>query len=443
MRHFPVKNMERPIASRVHINYARDGIDEPVKKSVSSEHVPKNAGQRDKMTNFQKALGQFQMVSAPAIEDDALRERVLRLQESLVRDGFKALWLDASSSLTYYTGLSLGLSERIHGALVPAEGHVIYVSPRFEEPKLRTLIRLAGDIAVWDEDEDPFALITARLEALACPGETLALDPATPFVFASALMQRWGRPVRSAQPLIVAQRQVKSAAELAILQAAMDASYEVQKAVHAGLRAGVTTTEVADFVSAAHLALGLKPLFCAVQFGEATAYPHGVPYPQTLSEGDMVLVDLGGTLHGYRSDITRTYVFGTPTERQSYLWNLERDAQAAAFAAARPGVACSAIDAAARGVLTAAGFGPGYALPGLPHRTGHGLGLDIHEEPYIVSGNLTPLEPGMCFSIEPMLCIYGEFGVRLEDIAYMTEDGPRWFCPPETSLDRLFSPQPA
>jgi Xaa-Pro dipeptidase len=152
----------------------------------------------------------------------------------------------------------------------------------------------------------------------------------------------------------------------------------------------------------------------------------------------MVLVDLGATLHGYCSDITRTYVFGTPTPRQRQLWELERQAQAAGFAAALIGTACGNVDAAARAVLTAAGFGPGYQVPGLPHRTGHGLGMDIHEEPYIVRGNATPLQSGMCFSIEPMLCLYGECGVRLEDIVHMTDTGPRWFVPPAERLDDPF-----
>lgn len=390
------------------------------------------------MTDLHKMLAAFRPVAATAITDAELRTRIERLQARLRHDGMKAVWLDASSSLTYFTGLSLGLSERIHGALVPAQGPLIYVTPTFEEPKLRTLLRIPGDVAMWEEHEDPFALIAARLAGAQAPGAGLALDPATPFVFANALMRAVDGPVTSAQAMIVAQRQVKSAAEIAIIQTAMDASLSVQKAVHAGLRAGITTTEVGDFVNAAHVALGLKPLFVAVQFGEATAYPHGVPHAQTLADGDMVLVDMGGILHGYRSDITRSYVFGTPTARQRRLWDLERAAQAAAFAAAKPGAPCADVDAAARRVLTEAGFGPGYAVPGLPHRTGHGLGLDIHEEPYIVAGNTTPLEPGMCFSIEPMLCVYGECGVRLEDIVWMAEDGPRWFTPPAGSLDAPF-----
>lgn len=392
------------------------------------------------MADFIEALKRFQPVAVAPIAEDELRLRVRNLQMQMIQNNVKAVWLDASSSLTYYTGLSLGLSERIHGALVPADGELIYISPTFEEPKLQTLIRIQGNVAVWEEDESPFDLMADRFQALVCPGSLLAIDPATPFVFASALMQRLEGRVISAQPMIVRQRQIKSAAEIAIIQTAMHASYGVQKAVFENLHAGVSTTEVADFVNAAHIALGLKPLFVAVQFGEATAYPHGVPYAQTLNDGDMVLVDLGGILHGYRSDITRTYVFGQATDRQRFIWNAERDAQAAAFAAAKNGVACSQVDAAARQSLTDAGFGPGYAVPGLPHRTGHGLGLDIHEEPYIVAGNETPLEPGMCFSIEPMLCVYGECGVRLEDIAYMTEAGPRWFCAPETNLDRLFQP---
>jgi Xaa-Pro dipeptidase len=334
--------------------------------------------------------------------------------------------------------LSLGLSERVHGALVPAAGDLIYVSPRFEAPKLRSLLRVAGAIAVWEEDESPYALIAAQVAALDAPGAGLALDPATPFAFAAALMEAVQGPVTSAQQMISGQRQVKSAAEIALIQTAMVASLSVQKAVHAGLRRGVMASEVKAFINAAHRALGLTPLFAAVQFGEATAYPHGVPQDQSLSDGDMVLIDMGGTLQGYCSDITRTYVFGQPTPRQCQLWELERQAQAAGFAAARIGAPCGTVDDAARKVFADAGFGPDYQVPGLPHRTGHGLGMDIHEEPYILRGNETPLQAGMCFSIEPMLCVYGECGVRLEDIVYMTNTGPRWFVPPAERIEDPF-----
>lgn len=376
------------------------------------------------MRHYDSILNDFSKVSADPIQPKEHADRLDRLAKSMRGTGADAVWLDASSSLTYYTGLSLGRSERIHGALVLSDGSLVYITPNFERPKLESMLRLPGSIMVWEEHEDPFALFAARVKG------RLALDPETPFRFASRISALPGLSVTNAEGMIAAQRRIKSPTEIAILQTAMNASYRVQKAVHAGLRPGIKASEVADFIAAAHVASGMAPVFAAVQFGEATAYPHGVPYDQELASGDMVLVDMGGRLHGYHSDITRTYVFGTPTARQRHLWDCERRAHQAAFAAAQPGTPCEQVDRAAREVLEAAGFGPGYAVPGLPHRTGHGLGLDIHEGPWIVQGDKTSLAPGMCFSIEPMLCVYGECGVRLEDIVYMTEEGPRWFCPP-------------
>lgn len=383
------------------------------------------------MTDYDTLLAGFRPVEVAPIATSELSARIGGLCSAMRTEGLDDVWLDATSSLTYYTGLALYPSERLHGALLRADGALTYVTPNFERPKLETMIRLPGEVATWEEDEDPFALIADRVLG------RIGLDPGMSFGFAGRLMAE-KLSVTSAGPLIAAQRRIKSPAELAILQTAMTASHSVQKAVHAGLRRGITTREVAAFVTAAHQALGLRHVFVAVQFGEATAYPHGVPYEQSLNGGDMVLVDLGGSLHGYHSDITRSYVFGAASDRQRHLWSCEYRAQMAGFAAARPGVPCADVDAAARGALIADGFGPGYAVPGLPHRTGHGLGLDLHEEPWIVAGNTTPLAPGMCFSIEPMLCVYGECGVRLEDIAYMTEAGPRWFCPPSAAIDRPF-----
>lgn len=387
-------------------------------------------------TDLDDALASFHPVSATPIGVAAYRARLAALRTEVRAAGLAAIWLDGSSSLTYFTGLRLGQSERIHGALVAAEGPPAYLTPAFEAPKLDALRQIPGPMLMWEEDEDPFALVARYLGDL--PGRGLGLDPATPFGFASRMMAALDGQVCSAAGIIAGLRQIKSAEEIAIIQTAMDASWHIQRAVHSGLRAGITTTEIGQFIDAAHQASGMKPLFHAVQFGQATAFPHGVPDPQILERGDMVLVDMGGTLHGYRSDITRSYVFGAPTARQRHLWGIERAAQAAAFAAAQVGTPCGAVDDAARAVIAAAGFGPGYAVPGLPHRTGHGLGLDIHEEPWIVKGNQTPLQPGMCFSIEPMLCLYGECGIRLEDIVHMTADGPRWFNPPADDVGQPF-----
>jgi len=268
---------------------------------------------------------------------------------------------------------------------------------------------------------------------------TVAIDPAAPF-FTVDGMRKAGNAFHftNGSAITAACRHTKSPAEIALMQVAMNITLEVHKAAARALSPGMTTTEVAGFLDAAHRKLGGVPASRAVQFGEATAYPHGVPYPQTLADGDMVLIDTGCYVEGYRSDITRTYVFGTPTARQREIWELEKRAQQAAFDAAVLGAPCEAVDAAARGVIAAAGFGPDYAVPGLPHRTGHGIGLDVHEESYMVRGNKTPIEVGMCFSDEPMVCIYGEFGVRLEDAIYMTEQGARWFTPPCASCDDPF-----
>jgi Xaa-Pro dipeptidase len=221
----------------------------------------------------------------------------------------------------------------------------------------------------------------------------------------------------------------------------MNTTLEVQRLAAASLREGVLSTDVVRFLNSAHLAAGSDSgsTFAIVAFGEATAYPHGPTSAQRLSEGEMVLIDTGCTFHGYHADLTRTYVFGTPTPRQREIWETERDAQQAAFEAASLGGPCSDPDAAARAVLESRGYGPGYHVPGLPHRTGHGIGLEIHERPYLVRGNATPMTEGICASIEPMLCLYGEMGVRLEDHFHVASDGPHWFTPPSTDLDAPFS----
>jgi Xaa-Pro dipeptidase len=201
----------------------------------------------------------------------------------------------------------------------------------------------------------------------------------------------------------------------------------------------MTATEVRRFIDDAHSVLGAAgSSFCIVQFGRSTAYPHGLPGECVLNEGDIVLIDTGCVVQGYNSDITRSYVFGEPNAEQRVIWNLEHDAQQAAFDAAKPGVPCAMVDKVARDILIRGGLGPDYRLPGLPHRTGHGIGLSVHEAPYLVRGDMTPLQPGMCFSNEPMIVIPDRFGIRLEDHFHVTETGAAWFTNPSRSIDAPF-----
>jgi Xaa-Pro dipeptidase len=241
----------------------------------------------------------------------------------------------------------------------------------------------------------------------------------------------------SATPVSAGCRMIKSPAEIALLERANEITIAAYKAVLSSLREGITQRELSAWISAAYRALGVGGAAMA-SFGKYTAFPHGSIEPQKLREGDVVLIDDGCSVEGYQSDITRTTVFGKPTKRQTEVWNLERKAQDAALAAAKPGAPCESVDAAARKVITDAGFGPGYKVPGLPHRTGHGIGLDGHEWTYLVKGNKTKLAPGMCFSDEPMIAIYGEFGIRLEDCMHITENGAVMFTKQSPAIDQPF-----
>jgi Xaa-Pro dipeptidase len=376
---------------------------------------------------------------AVAIGLDEYHQRIDKLRALMLATGIDALYLDATTSLRYFTGLQCYASERLHGAIISTSGELLYVVPTFEEQKTRAGMIVEGNFVLWEEHQDPTAAVARA--ALKCAPQArcqLAIDSQTPFFTVSRLQAYDANLIISnAEELIATCRRIKSDAELALLTQAKAITLRVHQAVAKILQLGIDTREVQSFLDDAHIACGMdgRSTFKIVLFGEPTAYPHGVPYPQTLAENDMVLIDTGATLHGYNSDITRSYVFGEADARQREIWELERDAQLAAFNAAQIGAACSAPDLAARAVIEAAGFGPDYQVPGLPHRTGHGVGLDVHEHPYIVKGNDLPLEPGMCFSIEPMICSYGEFGVRLEDHAYITTAGPKWFTEPSRSMD--------
>lgn len=372
---------------------------------------------------------------------DEFQGRIEKAQALMKSLGLDAVYLNAGTNLYYFTGTRWYASERMVGAILPAEGALEYIAPAFELDTLKGYMAIKGKVNTWHEDESPYQLFGAVLSRLGLAQGRVGMDESAAFFISEGI--RDANPdlrVVSAKGVTAGCRMQKSAAELALMQRAKDMTLEVHKAAAAMLRPGISVGEVEAFIDAAHRKVGAVAgsYFCIVLFGEDTAYPHGVKNPKALEVGDTVLIDTGCQLYGYNSDITRTYVYGTPSARQRELWNLEKQAQAAAFEAARLGAPCGSVDKAARSVLEAAGFGPGYAVPGLPHRTGHGIGLDIHEWPYLVANDTTPLAPGMCFSNEPMLCVPGEFGVRLEDHFYMTESGPEWFTEPSFSIDDPF-----
>ncbi|EDP99702.1 M24 family metallopeptidase [Shewanella benthica] len=367
--------------------------------------------------------------------------RIEKAQELMKAQGIEAIYINAGTNLYYYTGTRWYASERMVGAIIPAVGELEYIAPAFEVDTLLGYMIIEGKVNTWHEDESPYALFGEVLKQMDINSGNVGIDESAAFfIFDGVRLAHSQFDYVNAKPVTAACRMIKSDTELSLLQRAKDMTLEVHKAVARILREGITVGEVEAFIYDAHKAVGAPAgsYFCIVLFGEDSAYPHGVKSPKALEQNDTVLIDTGCQLQGYNSDITRTFVFGKPSDRQREIWQHEQDAQLAAFEAAKIGAPCASVDRAARDVLEAAGFGPGYNVPGLPHRTGHGIGLDIHEWPYLVLNDQTPLAAGMCFSNEPMLCVPGEFGVRHEDHFYMTKEGAVWFTRPMHSIDDPF-----
>lgn len=365
----------------------------------------------------------------PRIADAERMDRLDRLRDALDRQNVSALLLGSTESLRYFTGLVWHGSERLCGALVTRD-RLLYIVPGFECSRVETLPRLPGDIVPWQEEQDPAGLVADLLG----PHGVLALDEQLPLFQYHRLAQALGADrLRDGGPLVSRLRMRKSPTEIALIRHAMGLTLGIHERVRGDMRAGMKASEVVAFIDAEHRRLGADDgsTFAIVSFGAATALPHGADGEQTLRDGDVILVDTGCRLDGYHSDLTRTYVLGEPSPEVERIWRIEREAQDAVFDAARLGAPCSALDDAARAVLVRHGLGPDYRLPGLPHRAGHGLGLEIHEAPYIVRGNDTTLEPDMVFSVEPMIVVPDRFGIRLEDHVHMTESGPEWFTKPD------------
>lgn len=371
----------------------------------------------------------------------SLEERQGRIEKArrlMAENNITAIYLEPGSGLFYYTGIRWGRSERMMAAVIPARGEIAYVCPKFEEERLRELILFGDDVRPWEEDESPYKRVAEIFRDRGISTGKIGIEETVRFfLFDGIRKQSPHLNFVSADAVTIPCRSIKSAAEIALMQKAMDITIEAYKVCVAMLKEGMSQAEFRSNSQAAHRALGADGGI-GIQMGKYTAFPHGSKEQTYLKEGDVVLMDGGCGVEGYRSDISRTTVFGAPTQRQRDIWNLEKEAQAAAFKAAQVGVPCEDVDAAARKVITDAGFGPDYKVPGLPHRTGHGIGLDGHEWTNLVRGNKTPLAPGMCFSNEPMIAIYGEFGIRLEDCMYITENGPKFFTKPSLSIEQPF-----
>jgi Xaa-Pro dipeptidase len=370
-------------------------------------------------------------------------ERVTRLRgarDLMRRHGIGAVLIESGPSLDYYTGIQWWRSERLTGVIIPAEGDPIVVTPFFEQPSIKEMLAVPAEIRTWQEDEEPLKLVADFLHERNVASMPVGFEETNRFFLEDRLKQQLpGAKVVSANPVVRAQRMIKSPAELALMQAAADITIAAFRHTWPRVREGMGPAEIDVIIGEATRALGGSYGGGLVLIGEGTAYPHGTRTPMRVARGTNVLFDCGCDAHGYQSDISRTFVFGAdPTAEQRKVWDQMRRGQDIAMAAALVGAPAGSVDDAVRRAYESWGYGPGYKLPGTSHRTGHGIGMEGHEPVNLVHGETMPLAPGMCFSNEPGIYIPGKWGVRLEDCFHMTAAGPKWFTMPPPSIDRPF-----
>jgi Xaa-Pro dipeptidase len=374
----------------------------------------------------------------PPISSAERMQRIEKAQALMRAAGMKAVLVEAGASLVYFTGVQWRRSERLTAALIPAEGAPFIVTPEFEEPSIRETLKISAEVRVWNEHQNPAALMADWLKSHGSGSGPVGVEETVRF-FAFDGLRALGVETRGDAGVVRACRIIKSPAEIALMQAANDITVAAYRETAPQIARGMTPNDIGTLMSAAMAKRGATPEFTLILLGEASAYPHGSDKPQEVRLGEVVLMDCGCAVEGYQSDISRTMVMGEPTKQQRDVWNLVRRGQQIAFETVKVGVAAGEADDAVRRAYEKAGFGPGYKLPGMSHRTGHGIGLDGHEPVNLVHGETTLLAPGMCFSDEPGIYIPGSFGVRLEDCIYMTATGPKWFSTPSSSLDAPFA----
>ncbi|MEL6529307.1 MAG: Xaa-Pro peptidase family protein [Pseudomonadota bacterium] len=371
----------------------------------------------------------------PPISNAEREVRISRAQALMAEQGIAGIVVEAGTSMLYFSGLAWGRGSRLTALVIPASGSPVIVSPAFEESKLRELMIMEMEVRTWEEHKSPFGLIGGVLDDRNVEG-AIGLERTTRFFVTEGLRKDVpARDIVSASPIVGALRQIKSPREISLMQAASDITLAAYRDIFPRVQTGMTGADVRALMTDATRARGGRPVFTLALVGEASAYPHGSKKVHQVQEGEIILMDCGCDVHGYKSDISRTWVHGEANAEQRRVWDTARKGQDIVMEMAQVGSPIGAIDDAVRRYYEAEGWGPDYATPGLSHRTGHGIGMDVHEDQFVVRGNETPLAPGMCFSNEPGIYLPGKFGVRTEDCVYMTGDGPRLFSSLSPSID--------
>jgi Xaa-Pro dipeptidase len=372
--------------------------------------------------------------AAPIARDEYLA-RIAKAQRLMAQHGIGALLIEPGASLAYFTGVQWWRSERLTAAVLPREGDPAIVTPAFEEPSVRESLKIPAEVRAWNEHDDPLATVAGILSDRKVK-DPVGIEETVRYFAIDGLMRAMPYvQIMSGAAIVRGCRMVKSAAELALMQQANDITLAAYRHTWKRIERGMTPADIGGLMKSAHEALGAEHEFALILLGEASAYPHGSGKPQSVRDGEVVLMDCGCSVSGYQSDISRTFVFGDATAEQRKVWAHMREGQQIAIETARVGLPAGTVDDAVRAQYEKWGYGPGYKLPGLSHRTGHGIGLDGHEPVNLVHGETTPLAPGMCFSNEPGIYLPGKFGVRLEDCFHLGAEKPIWFTMPPRSLD--------
>ncbi|RYD53830.1 MAG: aminopeptidase P family protein [Sphingomonadales bacterium] len=376
---------------------------------------------------------------AQPIGPEERKARIARAQSLMKANGIGAVLIEPGSSLIYFTGVRWGRSERLTCVVIPVEGEPCIVTPFFEEPSVRESLAIPAEVRVWQEDEDPLKVVAGFLKDRKLGNRPVGIEETNRYFIVDGLQKALpSAKIVSGNPVVRGCRMIKTAPEIALMQLASDVTLAAYRWTHSQIKAGMSPRDIAALMSAATAKLGGTNAWNLILLGEAAAYPHGSGKPQKVVPGEVVLMDCGCSVQGYQSDISRSFVFGEASAHQRKVWDQVARGQQVAIEAAQLGKPAGSVDDAVRRYYVAEGYGPDYKLPGLSHRTGHGIGMDGHEPVNLVRGEKTLLAPGMCFSNEPGIYIPGSFGIRLEDCFHMTESGPKWFSVPPKSIDAPF-----